>query len=714
MRVPIYEPQAGVQFVPPAPVSAGVVGDGLAAGLQSLAGVASVVGDLARQQQQRDRAQAEADAEIRMIRATTDATRDLADLRGKLIDDPDYATAPQRFDAAARAIGDRYTQGIGDPLRAARFENHFAGLVGTGGVAVREAAQARRRDVAMSSLADTIDTQRRAAADATNPVEYEHAITTIGSAIAGLRDTGVLSAADAGRLAREQLGLVDEEAVRAQLNRDPYAAVSRLQDQQAFRYLDPVRRQQFLSQAVTDVRQLEARREADARQAKAEADATLRADRADLREEARLALQTVQNGDDYQGMDGLIRRAEGLDPDTARRLQFARLDRDWTARFAALSPVDQQAEIGHQRQDLAAAGDAETALSRSERLQTAQRIEKQTAEMLDKDPLGWAMARGVVPEAPIQPGQPDSFSARQRAVATARAHYGRDMPPLTGGEAEAVVRAFDQAETADERWDVLSGITRGWQDPAMGWAALRQLREAKLSPRATYALAVGEEPGRQALGRQLMRELTDPPSKVDLSVATDQARRDVRETAATLYDRGIGAVRQKALSASPRAAFGRRYDEDLDALLTVAQRRVGVADRPAESAYRDLFSTVVPLDDDGLAHLVLPAGTDTGRLATGLQVLRNQAADRLAKLAPQDGDVVQTRQFGRAVVEETRRSGVWVNDGDGMVLIVPGAGEAVTGDDGRPWRVSIDQALAAADGAAAYRAPRDIPLGPLP
>ena len=710
MRVPSYQPQVGVPFAPLAPAGANV-GEGIATGLQSLAGV---VGDLAQQQQQRDRAQAEADAEIRMIRATTDATRDLADLRGKLIDDPDYATAPQRFDAAARAIGDRYTQGIGDPLRAARFENHFAGLVGTGGVAVREAAQARRRDVAMSSLADTLDTQRRAAADATNSVEYEHAVTAIGSAIAGLRDAGVLSAADAGRLAREQLGLVDEEVVRAQLNRDPYAAVADLQDHQAFRYLDPVRRQQFLSQAVTDVRQLEARREADARQAKVEADAALRSDRADLREEARLALQTIDNGDDYQGLDGLIRRAQGLDPDTARRLQFARLDRDWTARFAALSPADQQAEIAHQKQELTAADDAETALSRSERLQTAQRAAKQTAEMLDKDPLGWAMARGVVPDAPIQPGQPDSFAARQRAVASAHAHYGRDIPPLTAGEADATVRAFDRAETADERWDVLSSVTQGWQDPAMSHAALRQLRDAKLPSRAAYALAVGEEPGRQALGRQLMRELTDPAPKVDVSVATDQARRDAREIAATLYDRGIGAVWLKAQAARPRAPFSQRYGEDLDALLTVAQHRVGVADRPAESAYRDLFSNVVPLDDDGLAHLVLPAGTDTGRLATGLQVLRAQAADRLEKQPPQWTAAAPPQHFGRLAVEETRRRGVWVNAGDDMELIVPGAGEAVAGDDGRPWRISIDQALAAAEGAAAYRAPRDIPLGPLP
>lgn len=692
MRVPVYQTNIGIPAADFAggasAVAAAAVPEGISQGLAAVA-------DVAELQARRLQAQENADQEIRLIEASTGATRDLTQLRAQMQDDPDYQTAPVRYKQQAEAIGGRYGATINDELRRSRFKAHFDGLQLAGEADVQRGAAAKRRDVAMAALNDTLEVQQAAAATATSDAEREQAQQAAAAAITGLRNAGVLGEADAGKMWQGFRAAVADQQVLYDLNRDPYAAAQKLDSAESYPGLDPIRRERFLGQALIDVRQLEARREADARTLQAEADAQQREMKAAVRADGRRALQTIEGGREYAGLDDLIARAETFDPDTARMLHGARLDSAWIEAFAALPPAEQQAEIRLQESEVAGTTDVETAARITARLGTAERIRQQTEEALDKDPMGWAIAHGVVEPAPLQPGDAESFASRGRARAAAEARYGIDVPPLTAPEAAKVVKRFNEAATADQRFDTLHEIVTGWHDEADARAAVRQLREAKLPARAIYAIEAGRTPGREGLGRQLMRELTEPEPPEGLKFTDDfEAAADAAKAkAATAYDRGVGAVLLKAQAVRPRAALSQRYAEDLDALQIIARRRVGVADRPAESAYRDLFGGLKTLDQDRFAHLVLPADADIDLIANGLEVLRGQAAERLMTLAP--ADPVQARQFTRAGPDELRRGGTWINDGDGMVLMIPGTGEAMRGPDGKPWRVSIGEALRA-------------------
>ena len=290
-----------------------------------------------------------------------------------------------------------------------------------------------------------------------------------------------------------------------------------------------------------------------------------------------------------------------------------------------------------------------------------------------------------------------------------------NLQPLPPAAAQAFARRFDQAATPRDRLALLQ--TLAGDDPAVAPRVLAQLRGAggalahRVPEAAGLVLEIAADPNRRATAEQLLSELSTP-----LRNLNDMAPGDRQTLAAAVDDawssRGgffsgdprFGGVLMGQAELTHNPAYAERagmYRSAVEHIARVRGAAAGDVAAAARAAAADLSGhlAVVAEPDRALAHY--PAWiAPPERMADGFDALRARIPELMAPFRPADDQRLAQQQFDRIVADTVAR-GVWVNDGGGFALTVPGTG-AVLAVDGAPWRVFAHEVAAA--GAAAPRA----------
>jgi len=434
------------------------------------------------------------------------------------------------------------------------------------------------------------------------------------------------------------------------------------------------------------------RREAEAEQQKRLAEADRRAAVADLHTEASFALTALRDGTVYAGFDDLVSRANKLDPKTAGTLQQAKADLGWTTNLLKMAPADILTEIKRTQQDAAKADNPVMAAALANRVQTGEKVLGRVVDQIKQDPLTWAEAQGVVPHTQLDFSKPDQVQARMQAVTRAKATYGVDVPVFKPDEADQFVKRFNSATTPDEKFGLVAQLLQLPGDQA--GQALAQLEAAKLPESVRRALdMVRDDPSRVPVARRVLGELSAPPAK---AVLTDDDVKTIRKQAHDAYSDGIGGVLAKQYQLTGDAAYDQRIEADSADLEHVVRARSAAGlDKADTTSYADLFGHLEPVSVDDLAQVVVAKGTDADKLEEGFAYLRESAIPQLLE-ADRPTDKAAARQWEAYHLKPTVTRGVWINSGNGFVLIEPGTGKAVAGADGNPRVWSLQEVMDAA------------------
>jgi hypothetical protein len=114
----------------------------------------------------------------------------------------------------------------------------------------------------------------------------------------------------------------------------------------------------------------------------------------------------------------------------------------------------------------------------------------------------------------------------------------------------------------------------------------------------------------------------------------------------------------------------------------------------ATAAAGELTRHRIVVDEPNRALVHYPAWiAPQETMAAGLEALRGRIPELLEPYRPPEGERVARQQFDRLVADTVAR-GVWINDGAGFALAVPGTG-AVLAAGGEVWRVYPHEVAAA-------------------
>ena len=235
-QVPRWQGRGRLPLMSPPRVPAG--GAGMAEAGRALVQGSEQVFRLHEQRQKADRI-------IALTKAETDA-----ELEAELAADPDYASAPDRYDERVAEMRERLMESLPDhELTRAKFAAEFGRSAAKGRIALQREVAGRRQDAAEASLDQLIWQRTRDAA--ANPERRAEILAPVADAITELRDAGVITAVDAGDRWRDVLAQTDEVAALQALQNNPAAAADMLADPRQFPALDPERRQSLIRTAET-------------------------------------------------------------------------------------------------------------------------------------------------------------------------------------------------------------------------------------------------------------------------------------------------------------------------------------------------------------------------------------------------------------------------------------------------------------------------------
>lgn len=562
------------------------------------------------------------------------------------------------------------------------FAHDFSRLADAEAIDVQKLRRAREIDHGLANLAATQESLLQAASRATSEAERLDIGDQYVAALDKAYNSGLITAQGSTAMRQGFLEASDDVRATQLISDNPYAAAKALNE---FEHLDPKRRVQLEDAA---------KREIKAREAIAKAEA--RAARAGLRDESRYAVAVLNAGQSYAGLDSLIKRADGVDPELATSLRLARDDQTWASSLSKLPPQDQVEELTSLQAGIQNEQDPVLAETYTNRLQRGIDIVEQTQKGLSQDRLGWAEQRGVVPQTQLDPSDPDTFQARSNAMAAGQEYYGIDFSePFRPEELEQITKAFGTAEDPRDKLGVLQGFVYPFGDEATQRKAVTQLIEKGGLPRhVAQVLDIGKDPMRRPASSRLISELLSDEKAV---VGDPLEVKDNAAEATTEYvENGIGAAYLRMAEVTGDQRYADRARSDLAAIQKLAKMRTGLADDPVESSIGDWSGHLAAVDDEDIAHAVFDRQYDPAKMRSGFVALRQKVADEMAAPGADDvtGDLAR-RQIDTAVIQATRQGGLWVNDGDDFVLIVPGTGRAAVDAEGKIVRYSPADVLRA-------------------
>jgi hypothetical protein len=292
------------------------------------------------------------------------------------------------------------------------------------------------------------------------------------------------------------------------------------------------------------------------------------------------------------------------------------------------------------------------------------------------------------------------------------------VAPLPKEGAGSIVERFKTAQTSDERLALLSPITLGLQDDALGRKILDQLEEAGLPPAAAIALERFRE-GDVGAAREILGLITadpkDAPKLGDATAKEVQAKVDAQFTEGYFSTNAAGlSARAARLVADP--AMQRSLELQRSTMLRLAQSYAAQgmeAQAAADRAYKVLYGGKQALVDEEIGAVTVPAGTDRDALEDDLAGARRSLD--LSHLTPRRENFPNDGAWELALrdhdqrLADLREDGQWLDGPNGgFVLVDPLLGAPVPGPDGKPRVWTLEEITGEA------RAPAPLPnLGPI-
>lgn len=261
--------------------------------------------------------------------------------------------------------------------------------------------------------------------------------------------------------------------------------------------------------------------------------------------------------------------------------------------------------------------------------------------------------------------------------------------PVPRQVAQQLVAQVQQLPTAGERLQSLDAMLRSVPDPAPRQQLLAGMRSAGLPENLAVAAAVQARAG-ATVGARIASELAVDVQKLGLQPTE---RRGITDTVAGVFDADdrLGGLRRAQYEATRSAEFLQLGEQEQQLLARVGLVRgapsASLSGSEARQAYADLFGGRLVVARPRAGVLVsAPAGTDAERLATGLQAI---ARERILALV---GDRPELAPLREQLLRET----IWTDAGArDFALYVRGLALPQPGADGRPIRVTLEEALAA-------------------
>lgn len=164
--------------------------------------------------------------------------------------DQDFVTAPSRFKALARTVGEKHSKGIADPVARGMFERDYLQLATTKHLGVATAAARQEADYHNARLGDTMETLAVANANARTDIERRTILDTARMALGEMKAAGWITDVRAAELEQRFRQKSDQALVMRDMAEDPVAVSEKLKDASYAKSLDPVERERLAHTAV--------------------------------------------------------------------------------------------------------------------------------------------------------------------------------------------------------------------------------------------------------------------------------------------------------------------------------------------------------------------------------------------------------------------------------------------------------------------------------
>lgn len=400
--------------------------------------------ELAARQKQAERASM-------MSQARVQATEELGRLTVEFENDTNVTGLAQRFDSAS----DEVLQSIAKTLPEGRmredFITDFRQMRAPRTTAMMRREVALTRDAGRAQLNAGLRTYQTQAAQAPDADSQAAVFAQAAQDIGAAQAADWISAQEAEALLNDVItGTADTAAITA-LQDDPAGFLERA-DEGEFSALDPKQLATYVGRAKTAVAQETARLERQAALVEKEQAALLRADVDD-------AVEIIESGRAYDGIDTLLDRASGTPEE--RRLKATIAASLTEGNFATLTPADQLAVINTVK---ATATNDPDDVDRLDRLRA---MHAKTVESLEADPLTHVASRRLADIAAIDLQDPATIRRRVAQAEAVAVDYneGRVLRYFTNAERDAFQAELSRAD-ADGQMALATGIVNGFGDRA--------------------------------------------------------------------------------------------------------------------------------------------------------------------------------------------------------------------------------------------------------
>lgn len=374
------------------------------------------------------------------------------DLKDQFRSDPNPDTMAERFTKAAGDLAKQAGAGLSGRW-ATQFQDQADQAIEASRVGIKDLAFNRTTSQLHAAVDDNIETNSRAAANATNSAERAGAIDAMSKAVNGAVSTGMMTAEEGQKklqTAKERLALFDgKRAIFA----DPRAAQKNLANPSYLPELDPLNRVELQDQAESQIHVQEREKRADLAQARLEAGQAA----GDLHDVVVSGLPVAQE---------VIDRAQATaaasgDPRAMMRVAGLMNAKGVVDGLRGASPRVVDAKLAEMEAQANKSGANEamaTALTATRKFSETQN------SALTHDPLMWAADQGVATIKPLAlngSDAPADFSARIKTAQDVSSHYGVPFQPLTAAESHSLETQL-QSQNPDLQLGALQWTVKGF------------------------------------------------------------------------------------------------------------------------------------------------------------------------------------------------------------------------------------------------------------
>jgi len=375
--------------------------------------------------------------------------------------------------------------------------------------------------------------------------------------------------------------------------------------------------------------------------------------------------------------------AGGMRPEQIQRVNDAiSVKADYQRRFQdalRMAPAERAAAVA--QLEIEGAGARENKML----LQAYAKASEAQAQALKADPAGFVVnmskpAQMLMADATRDP---EAMSQLLNLVQFEQQRLGvpeADRKPLPEALAKRLVADLAALPTDHDRLRRLTAFTATVQDDEHRSAIFGQLAGAGLKEPIIVGAAIARRSG-EALGARITTELATDASKMGIDGTT---RKNTLSAVQGVWDSDsrMGGLRRAQMLITGSAGFAQAGEHEQRLFEHVALvRQAGTGAYNAREIYGQLFGGKVAVNRPGDGVVVsAPEGINADMLTEGLR------AERTARIA-----AMEPNPQRRSALE---RLGVWVDHGaNRFALYAKDMGSPLSGADGKPITVSLDQVL---------------------